>query len=121
MAAKKVAVKGHWAKVLHSDYVGALDLQAAGLTEAVVTITGVFTEDVSSAAGTTEKLVVYFKEMKTKGMIVNRTNAKAITKVAKSADMENWIGVRVTIFVKKDVKAFGITTDAIRVRTTRPR
>jgi len=53
-------------------------------------------------------------------MILNRTNAKAIEKVANSGLVEDWVGVGVTLYVEKGVKAFGDVVDALRIRDKKP-
>ena len=63
--------------------------------------------------------MVYFKEFD-KGMILNRTNARAIEKVSGSGLVEDWVGVQVTLYVEKGVKAFGDVVDALRIRDKKP-
>ena len=53
-------------------------------------------------------------------MILNRTNAKAIEKVAGSGLVENWAGTQVTLYVEQGVKAFGEVVDALRIRDKKP-
>lgn len=60
--------------------------------------------------------IVYFKEPNVKPMLLNSTNSKSISRVAKSPYLEKWAGVEITLFVQRGVKAFGELHDALRVR-----
>ena len=53
-------------------------------------------------------------------MILNRTNSKAIEKVAGSGLVQDWVGTQVTLYVEKGVKAFGEVVDALRIRDKKP-
>lgn len=111
-------MKGHWKKQFNYDYLGSYSLD--GKPEAVVTITSVGTAKVVGQNGRKEDcFVCNFKEFN-KPMILNRTNAKAIEKVSGSGLVEDWDGVRVTLYVEKGVKAFGETVDALRIRDRKP-
>jgi hypothetical protein len=111
-------MNGHWKKQFNYDYLGSYSLD--GKREVVVSIKGVGTAKVQGQNGRKEDcFVVYYNEMD-KPMILNRTNAKAIEKVAGSGMVEDWVGVRVTLYVEKGVKAFGETVDALRIRDKKP-
>ena len=103
-------MNGHWKKQFNYDYLGSYSLD--GKKEVVVTIFGVGTAKVTGQAGRKEDcFVVHFNEFD-KPMILNRTNAKAIEKVAGSGLVEEWVGV--------GVKAFGDVVDALRIRDKKP-
>ena len=111
-------MKGHWKKQFNYEYLGSYSLD--GKKEAVVTVSRLAQEKVTGQQGRKEDcFVVYFKEFD-KGMILNRTNARAIEKVAGSGLVEDWIGVQVTLYVEKGVKAFGDVVDALRIRDKKP-
>lgn len=111
-------MNGHWKKQFNYDYLGSYSLD--GKREMVVSIKGVGAAKVTGQNGRKEDcFVVHFNEMD-KPMILNRTNAKAIEKVAGSGLVEDWVGVRVTLYVEKGVKAFGDVVDALRVRDKKP-
>ena len=111
-------MNGHWKKQFNYDYLGSYSLD--GKKEVVVTIFGVGTAKVTGQAGRKEDcFVVHFNEFD-KPMILNRTNAKAIEKVAGSGLVEEWVGVGVTLYVEKGVKAFGDVVDALRIRNKKP-
>jgi len=111
-------MKGHWKKQFNYDYLGSYSLD--GKKEAVVTITKLDNDKVTGQQGRKEDcFVVYFKEFD-KPMILNRTNAKAIEKVAGSGLVQDWQGTQVTLYVEKGVKAFGEVVDALRIRDKKP-
>ena len=111
-------MNGHWKKQFNYDYLGSYSLD--GKREVVVSIKGVGSAKVTGQNGRKEDcFVVYYNEMD-KPMILNRTNAKAIEKVAGSGLVEDWVGARVTLYVEKGVKAFGETVDALRIRDKKP-
>ena len=111
-------MKGHWKKQFNYEYLGSYSLD--GKKEAVVTVCRLAQEKVTGQQGRKEDcFVVYFREFD-KGMILNRTNARAIEKVAGSGLVEDWVGVQVTLYVEKGVKAFGDVVDALRIRDNKP-
>ena len=111
-------MKGHWKKQFNYDFLGSYSLD--GKREATATVTKMGTEKVTGQQGRKEDcFVVHFKEFD-KPMILNRTNAKAIEKVAGSGLVQDWIGTQVTLYVEKGVKAFGEVVDALRIRDKKP-
>lgn len=107
----------HWRKILESDYLAGADLDdgKGNFIPIIATIKNAKREEVLEP-GTSKKeqcLIIYFQE-KIKPMIVNVTNAKAITKATGTAYIEEWSGKRITIKTEK-VKAFGELWDALRV------
>ena len=113
----------HWRKILVSEYLAGADLDDGNgnFNPIVATIRNAKREEVLEP-GTSRKeqcLVIYFQE-KLKPMIVNVTNAKAISKVTGSDYIENWSGKRITIRTEK-VKAFGELWDALRISPVPPK
>lgn len=110
----------HWKKLTNPDYLGAWFFEPG--QEIVATISHV---DVQKVVGTDGKpedcTIVHFKENAIKPLILNTTNAKAISRVCKSEYIEQWAGHAITLYVQSGVKAFGTVTDAVRVRPTPPR
>lgn len=82
-----------------SKYLSASDLPEQGIT---VTIHSVSMELIPGDNNKEEqKAILYFVEeklTKNKGMPLNRTNAKEITKQMGSAETEDWFNRRITIF-----------------------
>lgn len=85
----------------------------------ILTIKDVTFADVRMKDGSTEeKCHVWFKEHDLP-LLINSTNNEAITKVAGSADFDDWIGVRVEVGTRK-VPAFGDVWDAVRISPKKP-
>lgn len=111
-------MKGHWKKQFNYEYLGSYSLD--GNREVIATISKLSQEKVTGQQGRKEDcFVVYFKEFD-KGMILNRTNARAIEKVSGSGLIEDWLGVQVSLYVEKGVRAFGEVVDALRIRNRKP-
>lgn len=109
----------HWKELMDSPYLGAYCLQPG--QEIVLTIAKVGKESVIGADGKKEDcLVIHFAERDVKPMIVNATNAKAISKVADSPRVEHWVGKKIQVYIEK-VKAFGDIVEALRVRKFAPK
>jgi len=102
---------------MNPNYLGAYALEPN--EDLVVEITEVKTESVMNADGRNEEcLVAHLKDQKP--LIVNKTNAKAIAKVAGSNYIEDWKGKQIALYIS-NVKAFGELVEAIRVRTVPPK
>lgn len=111
--------KTHWKKFHNYDFLGAYSLENGD--DLTLTIKEVRTEGVKGSSGKEEKcMIVYFNE-ESKGMVCNRTNAKTIETLNGSPYIEDWKGQAVILYVEKDVKAFGSTTDALRIRQFTPK
>ena len=66
-----------------------------------------------------QKFVVFFREME-KGMILNATNMKTITKLMNSNESDDWTGKRITVFTKDDIEMGGELKSGLRVRPKAP-
>ena len=109
----------HWKKLANTDYLGAYALQPG--EEIIVTIKDFKQENVMGTGGSKElKTIITFTE-NVKPMVLNRTNAKTITKLFGTPYMEQWKGKKIQIFVESGIKAFGETVDGIRVRPFHPK
>lgn len=111
--------KTHWKKLNNPDYIGAYELMnGEEATELVVTITKVSKKTVTGPNNRSDECIV--AELKgQKPFIINATNAKTITKLADSPYIEDWAGLSIILYVAQ-VKAFGDTVDALRVRDVLP-
>lgn len=108
----------HWKKLQNPDYIGSWAFDPG--QEMVVTISGVNQQEVIGSDGKRETCtIVHFAEQ-IKPLILNTTNAKAISKVAKSEYIEDWVGHKIQLYVDR-VRAFGEVVDAVRVRPTKPK
>jgi len=110
-------MKTHWKKAFNPNYLGAYAMDG---TDKVLTIAKTATEKVKNTDGKEEEVLVLHWKEKEKPMILNKTNSKAVAKVAKSNYIEDWIGVRVSIYTS-NVRAFGESVDALRIRDFAPR
>jgi hypothetical protein len=106
----------HWKEQYNYDFLGAYSLQPG--EERTLTIKETKTQKVKTQDGEKECFVAHFME-KEKPMILNRTNCKIIAKVYNTPYIENWEGIKITVYATQ-VKAFGETMDALRVKNTNP-
>lgn len=107
--------KTHWKKLVNLDYIGAYSLNGQDLT---VEITKVEVRRVKGEGGKEENCTV--AELKgQKPFIINRTNAKTITKIYGSPYIEDWIGKTITLF-PTTTKVAGEVVECLRVRPVIP-
>lgn len=109
----------HWKKLTNPDYLGAYAFEPG--EEKTLTIADVRREMVTGAEGKKEDCtVVYFQEAGIKPMIFNHTNCKTVERLYKTPYIEEWAGKRVILCVRQ-VRAFGETVDAVRVKPEKPK
>jgi len=108
--------KTHWKKLVNPEYLGVYSLDEG--KDMIVTIKAVSRQMVKGADGKDQECTVATLDGQ-KPLIVNRTNAKTIAKVAGSPYIEDWQGVSITLYPLK-VKAFGDIVEALRVRAQKP-
>ncbi len=78
----------HWKKLKNNNYIGAYMLEPG--QEIILTITKIENNEVVGEGGEkSEGTLMYFKEVD-KPMILNSTNAKAITSIYDSPYIEDW-------------------------------
>ena len=92
-----------------SNYLKASDLKGA---QVVVTIDRVEFEEVGRDKE--EKPVIYFTG-KTKGVVLNKTNARKITEITGSAITEEWRGHAVVLY-PTETEFAGETVECIRIK-----
>lgn len=110
--------KTHWKQLVNVDYIGAYALNGSDLT---LTIHDVRREVVTGANGKREEcMVLYWAESSYKPMILNRTNAKTITKLCGSAYVEDWAGKQITLY-PTTTKFGGELVECLRIRPNVPR
>ena len=109
-------MRTHWKKLTNPDYLGSYDFEQG--EERIVTIKSVKREMIVGTGGKKEECTVCYFEEPYKPMILNSTNAKAITKLAETPYIEEWSGKSFKIVVAK-VSAFGETVDALRIKSER--
>ena len=104
----------HWKKLTNPNYLGAYAFDQG--EEKTVTIESVSEEPVTGSDGReADCMVLHFKELNVKPMILNRTNAKTIEKITGTPYIEEWKGQKI-ILVVRTVTAFGSEVDAVRVK-----
>jgi hypothetical protein len=101
----------HWKKLTNPNYIGSYSLQPD--EKRIVQIESVAKQMVNGPDGKQEECIVASLKGE-KPFILNKTNCKAIAKVAKSPYIEDWAGIKIRIYTEK-VRAFGETVDALRV------
>lgn len=108
--------KTHWKKLENPDYIGAYSLdQGKDLT---VTIEAVKRELVTGTGGKKEECTVAYLHGQ-KPFILNRTNAKTISKIYGTPYIEEWVGKSITLYVAH-IKAFGEdNVECLRIRMTK--
>ena len=106
-------IKTHWKQLINPDYLGAYSLQPNEVL--TLTISKVVKESVKGTGGKKQEcMVVHFQE-KQKPMILNRTNAKTISKVYGTPLIEDWAGKKIRIYAEL-VDAFGEQVEALRIK-----
>ena len=107
--------KTHWKKLHNPDYLGAYSLDESTM---VVEIKKVEKRQIPGADGKKDDAVVA-ELVGQKPMILNATNMKTIASLYGNY-IEDWVGKKITLFVAT-VKAFGTTTDALRIEAKVPK
>ncbi len=110
--------KTHYKKLRNPAYIGSYELMTGEQSiELVVQMEKAVKEMVQNGDKKEEAMVLYLKGHKP--MIVNSTNAKAITSATGSPFIEDWNGKLITLYVAK-IRAFGESVDALRVKKEAP-
>ena len=109
----------HWKKTFHPEFLGAHDFQPG---EEITATIERFNEaqEVTGTGGKKETVTALFLKG-FKPLILNRTNAKLISKALKTPYMEQWTDKAIQLYVQAGVKAFGEVVDAVRVRPIAPK
>lgn len=109
----------HWKQLQNNDWIGAYALQDG--QDLTLTIDKAMQEQVTGNNGKREMcLTVHWLERDYKPMIVNRTNAKTITKVTGSPYIEDWHGKQITLYV--DTTRLGPDiVECLRIRPYAPK
>ena len=96
-------------------YLGSWDLEELPNRELTLTIERIVDEDVLTNGSKEKCTVCYWTDRAYKPMILNVCNKKQICRLYKTKDTEKLKGKSVTIGIEQ-VKAFGGTHDALRIR-----
>lgn len=111
-----MAEKTHWKKLVNLDYIGAYSLNGQDLK---VEILKVEVKRVKGEAGKEEDCTVATLRGQ-KPFIINRTNAKTITKIYDTPFIEDWSGKKITLF-PTTTKVAGETVECLRIRPIAPK
>ena len=106
----------HWKKLTNPNFLGAYDFEPK--EERTLQIESIKQELVPNSTGDKENCIVATLKG-SKPIILNKTNCKTIAKIYGTNQIEDWAGKKITLFVAS-VRAFGETTDALRVKPTKP-
>lgn len=98
-------------KAFPSKYLKAADAEDGDL---LLTVARVKVENVGAKGKDEQKPVVYFTEHE-KGMVLNKTNAKMLSKIAKSDDTDDWTGTKVRV-IATEVEFQGDLVMSLRIR-----
>ena len=109
----------HWKQLQNNDWIGAYALTDG--QDLTLTIDKAMQEQVTGNNGKKEMcLTVHWVERDYRPMIVNRTNAKTITKVTGSPYIEDWHGKQITLYV--DTTRLGSDiVECLRIRPYAPK
>lgn len=109
----------HWKQLQNNDWIGAYALQDG--QDLTLTIDRAMQEQVTGNNGKREMcLTIHWLERDFKPMIVNRTNAKTITKVVGSPYIEDWHGRAITLYVDT-TRLGGDIVECLRIRPYAPK
>jgi hypothetical protein len=106
-------LKTHWKKLVNPDYLGAYSLQPGEVK--TLTIAKVSLQKVIGTGGKKQDCMVVQWQEKEKPMILNRINAKMITKIYGTPHIEDWAGKKVRVYAEL-VDAFGEQVEALRIK-----
>ena len=110
--------KTHYRKVFKSDHLGIADLEdfqeeGKGL---VFTISQVRQEIGVAVAGRKGNFnIAYFIE-DIKPLVLNATNSKVLSKISGSVFVQEWVNIKVELYIKADVKMKGETVGGVRIK-----
>lgn len=104
----------HYRLLFPSKYVAACDLKG----DTTVTIESLKINQLETENGPEDRPVMRFRKH-TKGMVLNKTNAKKIAKLY-GPETNDWVGQRIILF-PTTCEAFGDTVECIRVRMRLPK
>ncbi|AOP78611.1 hypothetical protein BFV68_13570 [Enterobacter hormaechei subsp. steigerwaltii] len=117
--------KTHYRKAFDSPYLSSADI----VEPTVLTIARATLENDKTKKSKDVFNTAYFEERelrpgeKLKPMILNATNSKMLKSITGSAFLEDWVGVKVTVYVDKNVRFGKESVEGLRLspaRVTKP-
>ena len=115
------ALQGHWKKTLSADARFLSDADLVGQPEIIATISHTSMEEVRNGMDVAQKLVLHFIEPHIKPLVLNKTNSKIISKMAKTPLMEQWKGTMVQIYYDPTVRFGREIVGGCRIRPFAPK
>lgn len=103
----------HWKRYFDYRFISAEELDGK---EVILTISGIERDEVYSvsARAKEKKAALKFKETD-KMVILNATNARSITTILGTPQVEQWVGKRICLYPVA-IQAFGQNVEAIRIK-----
>jgi len=109
-------MKTHWKQLTNPNYIGAYSLIDG--KDMKVTIEKVIREQVTGDGGRKEECTVaYLKGQKP--FIINKTNAKMISKIYGTPYIEDWVNKEITLYITT-ASLKGETVECLRIRPEKP-
>lgn len=112
------AEKTHYRKAFNSPYLSSADI----VGETLLTISRVELSGDKTKKTKTMFNTAHFAEIelrpgeKLKPMILNATNSKTMHKITGSPFIDDWVNVRVVVYVDRNVKMMGDTVEGLRIK-----
>ncbi len=109
-----MTVKGSYRQLVESEFLAADDI----IDNITVEISGASIETVTSPNNQKKQMICLSFKGARKKLALNRTNGRAIAKIAGTPKVEEWTGVKICLY-RTTIKAFGDPQlPAIRVKPT---
>lgn len=105
----------HWKQLVNPAYIGAYMMNGKDLTVKIIKVS----HEVVKGDGGKEEMCMVAQLEGTKPFIVNRTNAKTITKIYGTPYIEQWAGKYITLY-PTTTKVAGETVECLRIRQVVP-
>lgn len=119
-----MSTKTHYRKVFKSDHLGCADLEEylEQGKQLIFTIREVKQEIGKSVAGKRGDFnIAYFVEQGVKPLVLNATNSKIVKSFCSNSPfVEDWINVRVELFIDETVKMKGEVIGGVRIKPVQP-
>lgn len=109
----------HWKKNFDYNFLGSHDLYdetKGDYSQYTFTVDKAGVTTATDQSGNKSEVLAVWFEQCDKPMILNKTNCKNIELATKQHDTTKWKGQNLIIYVQQNVKAFGTTTDALRIK-----
>lgn len=103
----------HWKKLVNPDFIGAYVLEPG--KDLILTIKTASVEKFKGQDGKEQEGIILRFVEDSKPMILNRTNAKTVTKIHKTPYIEQWSGKQIQVYARQ-IRAFGEDMEALRIR-----